>query len=70
MKLYEFIQPYPSQIYMSMTRLMFEHIIVFMNGSFIIWTETDSSLTEPSQFEFTNDWTHLKSLDKHNQTPR
>jgi len=33
---------------MSMSYLIFEHIIVFMNSSFIIQTETELSLTEPS----------------------
>jgi hypothetical protein len=44
MKLYE-----SSRVYTSMSRLIFEHIIMFTNDSFIIQTETESSLTEPSR---------------------
>jgi len=43
----------PSQIYMSMSHLIYEQIIVFMNDSFIFRTETESSLNKPSLTEFT-----------------
>jgi hypothetical protein len=51
-----------SRVYTSMSRLIFEHIIVFMNDSFIIRTETELSLTESNRVEFTNNWTHLTPL--------
>jgi hypothetical protein len=38
-----------SRVYTSMSRLIFEHIIVFTNGLFIIRIEIESSLTEPNQ---------------------
>jgi hypothetical protein len=39
------------QVYTSISRLIFEHIIVFTNDSFIIQTETESSLTELNRAE-------------------
>jgi hypothetical protein len=61
MKLYEFIQAYPSRaefiriclVYTNMSRLIFEHIIVFTNNSFIIQTETESSLTDSNRVHLT-----------------
>lgn len=52
-----------SRIYTSMSRLIFEHIIVFTNGSFIIQTEIESSLTEPNRAEFTSGRAHLTPLN-------
>jgi hypothetical protein len=53
-----------SRVYTSMSRLIFEHIIVFTNGSFIIQIETESSLAEPNQVEFTSGRAHLTPLSK------
>jgi hypothetical protein len=43
-----------SQVYTSISHLIFEHIIVFTNDSFIIQTETNLSLTEPNRAKFTS----------------
>jgi hypothetical protein len=51
-----------SRAYTSMSRLIFEHIIVFMNGSFIIQTDTESSLTEPNRAELTSGRAHLTPI--------
>jgi len=51
-----------NRVYTNMSRLIFEHIIVFTNGSFIIQTETESSLTKPNRVEFTSGRAHLTPL--------
>jgi hypothetical protein len=51
-----------NRVYTSMSRFIFEHIIVFTNDSFIIQTEIESSLTELNQAEFTSDRAHLTPL--------
>jgi len=51
-----------SRVYTSMSSLIFEHIIVFTNDSFIIQIETESSLTEPNRAELTSGRAHLTPL--------
>jgi hypothetical protein len=47
---------------MSMSRLLFEQIIVFKNTSVIIQTKTQSSLAKSSQSKFASSWAHLTLL--------
>jgi hypothetical protein len=59
-ELTSFVQP--SRIYMRMSHLIYEQIIVFTNSSFIFQTDTESSLSKSSRTEFTRIRAHLTPL--------
>jgi hypothetical protein len=59
----------PSWFYTNTSYLIYEHIIMFTNNSFIFWTEIKSSLSEPSRTEFMSNRAHLMPLESYDYYP-